>query len=161
VCWSAYRTDAAWHATFWVAEWPRVEVGPEFLAPLLLRAAGQRTVSLTMEPVSPRRAAREVEAARTAQVADEELRRRGGFVATARRRRENEALERQETELADGHALYRFSGYVTATAPSRDELEVVCSELERAAAQAQLDLRRLHGQQDVAFSWTLPLARGL
>jgi hypothetical protein len=159
--WSGYRTDGTCHATYWVAEWPRVDVGPDFLRPLLLQSGARRTVSVTMEPVSPSRATREVEHARTADVADAELRRRAGFMATARRRREQEVVAHRETELADGHAQYRFSGYVTVTADSWDELEVAARRVEQAAGQAHLELRRLYGEQDRAFTWTLPLGRGL
>ncbi|MHB1930754.1 MAG: SCO6880 family protein, partial [Acidimicrobiales bacterium] len=34
--WAAAHVDGRWHAVSWVAEWPRAEVGPDFLAPLLL-----------------------------------------------------------------------------------------------------------------------------
>ena len=76
----------------------------------------RRTMSVVMEPLGPIEASRKVEQARTADIADAELRRRGGFLATARRRREEEILVRREVELADGHAQYRFSGYVTVSA---------------------------------------------
>ncbi|MGH9054568.1 MAG: SCO6880 family protein, partial [Acidimicrobiales bacterium] len=82
--WSAYRIDGTWHATYWVAEWPRVDVPPDFLAPLLI-CAGQRAVSVVMAPVDPRRALREVRSARTADVADEQLRSSAGFLPSARR----------------------------------------------------------------------------
>jgi len=49
--WRTYRTDSAVHATYWVAEWPRATVGPDFLAPLLLATDSTRTVSVTMEPI--------------------------------------------------------------------------------------------------------------
>ncbi|MHB1445263.1 MAG: SCO6880 family protein [Acidimicrobiales bacterium] len=159
--WSSVRTDGAWHATYWVAEWPRTEVGPDFLVPLLLMVPAVRVVSVTMEPVGPKRAAREVESARTGAAADEELRRRGGFMATARRQRQAEGMARREAELADGHADIRFSGYVTVTASEPSLLERSCSEVERAAAQSRLDLRRLYGQQEEALTYTLPLGRGL
>lgn len=159
--WDAVRADGQWHALYWVAEWPRSDVGPDFLVPLLLLASGVRAVSVTMEPVSPRRAAREVEAARTAGAADDELRRRGGFLATARRRRQVEGTARREAEMADGHNDYRFSGYVDVVAPSVGELERACSEVEHAAAQARLELRRLYGQQDEALTYVLPIGRGL
>jgi hypothetical protein len=158
--WSAFRTDGAWHATFWIAEWPRVEVNPDFLTPLLLRD-GRRTVSVVMAPVAPDRAAREVRAARAADTADEELRSRAGFLPSARRRREADGVIRREAELADGHADYRFSGYVTVTAADRDGLEAACAETAQAAERAHLELRRLYGRQVEAFTWTLPLARGL
>jgi hypothetical protein len=159
--WSGYRTDGTCHTTYWVAEWPRVDVGPDFLRPLLLQSGARRTVSVTMEPISPSRATREVEHARTADVADAELRRRIGFMVTARRRREQEVVAHRETELADGHAQYRFSGFVTVTADGWDELDVAAGRIEQAAGQSHLELRRLYGEQDQAFTWTLPLARGL
>jgi hypothetical protein len=159
--WSTYRTDAVWHATFWIAEWPRTEVGPDFLGPLLLRGSGQRTVSLSMAPASPTEGFRQAEAARTAAAADAELRRRAGFLGTARQRRETEGLARRETELADGHAAYRFSGYVTVSAADPVALEDASGEVLQLAHQCRLDLRRLYGIQDLAFTWTLPLGRGV
>ncbi len=160
VRWDCLRTDATWQATYWIAEWPRVEVGPEFLAPLLLGPV-RRTVSVVMEPLSPSRATRQVEQARTADVADSELRRRGGFLPTARRAREAELVERREAELADGHASFRFSGYVTVTAPTPEQLAEICETTEQAAGQARLELRRLFGDQERGFACTLPLCRGL
>jgi hypothetical protein len=158
--WSVARIDGRWHATYWIAEWPRTEVGPDFLVPLLF-APGQRTVSVTMAPVPPQRAAREVESARTAELADEELRRRAGFLETARHRRRAEGVAHREAELADGHAELRFSGYVSVSGPTPAELDEACAAVEAAAQQTGLELRRLYGQQAEAFTWCLPLARGL
>ncbi len=158
--WDALRTDATWHATYWIAEWPRVDVTPEFLGPLLFSPL-RRSISLVMEPVSPSRAARQVAQARTADLADGELRRRGGFLTTARHAREKESVEERDVELADGHAQYRFSGYVTVTTDSREELTTSCAAAEQAAGQAGIELRLLYGAQDVAFACSLPLGRGL
>ncbi|HTS15531.1 MAG TPA: SCO6880 family protein, partial [Candidatus Sulfotelmatobacter sp.] len=158
--WGRVRVDGTWHVTYWIAEWPRVDVGPDFLAPLLLGGIRQ-SVSVVMEPVGPVRAARRVEQARTADIADAELRRRGGFLATARRRREAEVLARRESELADGHGQYRFSGYVTVTVEAEDQLEDACGQVEQAAARAGLELRRCYGDQAHAFTCSLPLGRGL
>jgi hypothetical protein len=158
--WGALRADGGWHATYWVAEWPRLDVGPEFLGPLLLGSV-RRTLAVVMEPLSPTRALRQVERARTADVADAELRRRGGFLATARRAREAEVAQRREQEVADGHGSFRFSGYVSVSAPSREQLVAACESTEQAASQCRLELRRLYGTQEEAFTCTLPLARGL
>ena len=158
--WAAVRADDAWLATFWVAEWPRLDVGPDFLSPLLL-AGGCRAVSVVMAPVDPQRAVREAGSARTADLADEELRRRAGFVPSTRRRREAEGVVQREVELADGHGEYRFSGYVTVVGADRKGLEVACAEVEQAARRAHLELRRLYGRQAEALTWTLPLGRGL
>ncbi len=158
--WDAVRTDATWHATYWIAEWPRVDVTPDFLGPLLFSPL-RRTITLTMEPVSPSRAARQVTQARTADIADGELRRRHGFLVTARQTREKESVEERDVELADGHTQYRFSGYVTVTTESRDQLRAACAAIEQAAGQARIELRLLFGEQDVAFTCSLPLGRGL
>ncbi len=158
--WSCVRADDAWHATYWIAEWPRVDVGPEFLAPLLLGSV-RRSVAVVMEPLGPARAVRQAERARTADISDAELRRRGGFLATARRAKEAELASRREAELADGHASVRFSGYVTVSAPSREQLAAACDATEQAASQCRLELRRLYGDQAQALACTLPLGRGL
>jgi hypothetical protein len=159
--WSSYRTDSAWHATYWIAEWPRIDVDPDFLAPVMLRTEAMRTVSLTMEPVSPLKAIRSVEAARTSAAADEELRQRAGFVTTSRRRKEQDSLADHERDLSDGHAFYRFAGFITVTAASQEDLEGACGEIEEAAGRSLLDIRRLSGEQERAFTYTLPLCRGL
>ena len=159
--WGRIRTDATWHSTYWIAEWPRTDVAADFLGPLLLVSDIRRSVSVVMEPVAPLRAARRIEQARTADIADAELRRRGGFLATARRRREEDVLVQREGELADGHGSFRFSGYVTVSASDTEALEEACGRMEQVAGQAGLELRRCYGDQAVAFTCTLPLGRGL
>ena len=158
--WSSVRVDGMVHATFWVAEWPRVEVRSDFLAPLLLSSA-RATFSVVMEPLGADTALRKVEASRTADLADSELRRRGGFVSTARHARESEVLARREAELAEGHASFRYSGFVTVSAPSAEELGQACDALAHGAGQSRLALRRLYGDQASAYTCTLPLCRGL
>ncbi len=158
--WDAVRTDGTWHATYWVAEWPRVDVQPDFLGPLLF-APLRRTLSVVMEPVDPARAARQVAQARTAGLADGELRRRNGFLTSARHTRERQSVDERDVELADGHAQFRYSGYVGVTADTGAELATACAALEQAAGQARLDVRRLYGQQDAALLCLLPLGRGL
>jgi hypothetical protein len=158
--WDAVHADGTWHATYWIAEWPRTEVTPDFLGPVLFSSL-RRTLALVMEPVSPSRAARQVAQARTADIADGEMRRRGGFLVTARQSREKAGVEERDAELADGHAQYRFTGYVTLTADTRDELTTARAALEQAAGQSRIELRLLYGEQDVAFLCGLPLGRGL
>ncbi len=159
--WDFYRTEDVYHATFWIAEWPRLEVGPDFMAPLMVRTQRIRTVSLVMEPIDTAKAQREVESAHTAYVSDQALRSEHGYLPTERKNRELQGVLRREQELADGFAEYRFAGYVTVTGSSEVDLEEACSEIEQAAQQARLELRRLYGEQDVAFTCTLPLCRGL
>ncbi len=159
--WRSYRTDGAVHATYWVREWPRMDVGADVLAPLLLQTTVRRTVAMTMQVEPPLRAQREAEAALTADLADDDVRRRGGFITGFRRQREQENVVRRGEEIADGHASVRFSAYVTVTATTAEELEEACADVEQRAQQSQLQLHRLVGEQDVAWTYTLPLARGL
>ena len=67
---------------------------------------------------------------------------------------------RREHELAEGHGAFRFSAYITVSAPSPGGLEQACRRTEHAAALAGLDLRRLYGTQAEAFCCTLPVGRG-
>jgi hypothetical protein len=158
--WGALRTDATWQATYWVAEWPRGEVGPAVLLPLLIGGHQHRTVSLTMAPLPPVSAVRRAERERTSGAADAELRRRHGFALTARARAEQEVRLQREAELAEGHAAYLFSGYVNVTAQDEESLERSCGEVEQSAALAQLELHRLYGAQEEAWCCTLPIGRG-
>lgn len=158
--WSSVRVDGMLHATFWVAEWPRIEVRSDFLAPLLLGSA-RSTFAVVMEPLGPDAAVRKVEASRTADLADAELRRRGGFVSTARHARESEVLARREAELAEGHASFRYAGFVTIAAANEEDLLTACDAVQHAAGQSRMSLRRLYGDQASAYTCTLPLCRGL
>jgi len=54
-----------------------------------------------------------------------------------------------------------FSAYLTVSAESREDLEWATAEVETQAAQSLLELERLWGQQGPAFTYTLPLCRGL
>ncbi|MGC8625965.1 MAG: SCO6880 family protein [Acidimicrobiales bacterium] len=158
--WSALRVDGLWHRTYWVAEWPRSHVGPDFLSPLLL-SEGSRAFSVVMAPVPPERAAREAESSRVAQLADSQLRSQGGFLETARQRRKAEALESREALLADGRGAFELAGYVTISASDEAGLDKAGAQLERAASAARLCLRCLYGQQKEALAWAMPFGRGV
>jgi hypothetical protein len=159
--WDHYRTDGAVHATYWIGGWPRVDVSPLFMDALLGRSSAVRTVAVTFEPVPPQRSTREVEAAVTRDRADRELRHRFGQSETARQRQAQEATMRREAELADGHGEVRLAGFVTVSGRDEDDLRRASSEVHDHAARARLELHRMYGQQAEAFTFTLPLCRGL
>ena len=158
--WAHLRADDSLHRTYWVAEWPRLDVGPNWLEPLLLHAGGIRTFAVHYEPVAPSRAQRRIDRDATRLAADEEQRSRSGFRIGARHRRAEQAVLEREAELVAGYAELEFAGFLTASAPDEESLARACAEYEQAAAQAGLELRPLHGRQDVAFLCTLPLGRG-
>jgi hypothetical protein len=159
--WDHLRADGAFHATYWIAGWPRVDVAPMFMSALLNPSGVVRTVAVSFEPLAPERSTREVEAAITRDRADRELRQRFGQGETARQRQAHEAALRREAELAAGHGEVRFSGFITVSGRDGDELRRACQETLQHAAVARLELRRMYGQQAEAFTFTLPLARGL
>jgi hypothetical protein len=159
--WDHYRTDSALHTTYWIAQWPRIDVGPAFLQPLLMQTPILRSIAVAMEPIPRSKSIRDVEAAVTADVADEQLRADKGFTPTARRRQQARSTRQREEELVHGHAELRLAGFVTVSAPDQDGLERARAEIEHAAQQAHIELVPLYGQQAHAFTFTLPLARGL
>jgi hypothetical protein len=159
--WSGYRTDSALHHTYWVSAMPRSEVGPAFLAPLLMQSAALRSVSVTIEPVPYSVAMRKAEMARTAEVTEEMARERQGFMTTARIRRRQLAASRREEELAGGHAEMRYAPFITVSARDGEELEGSKSAVEHAAQLARLELQPLYGEQAAGFLNTLPLCGGL
>jgi hypothetical protein len=159
--WSALLVDGSLHRTYWIAEWPRLEVGPNWLEPLLLHAGAVRCFAIHYEPVPPSRAFRRIDRDATRLGADEEQRSRSGFRIGARHRRAEEAVLEREAELVAGYAELEFAGFVTVTATDEAGLSAACSEYEQAAAQAGLEIRPLDGRHDVGFACTLPVGRGL
>ncbi len=159
--WDHYRCDGALHATYWIAGWPRVGVSPMFMDALLGRSSVVRTVAVTFEPIPPERSTREVEAAITRDHADRDLRHRFGQSETARQRQAQEATARRESELAAGHGEVRLTGFVTVSGRDQEDLRRAGAEVLEHAARARLELHRMYGQQAEAFTFTLPLCRGL
>jgi hypothetical protein len=149
------------HATFEVGGWPRAEVGPAFLSPLLGACEPVRSVAVCFEPLDPLRSLQQAEYDLTRDETDRQTRRRFGQVETSRQRQASDAARAREAELAAGYAEVRLAGFVTVSGRDHGELEVACEELVGHAGRANLELRRLYGQQAEAFMFTLPLCRGL
>ena len=64
-------------------------------------------------------------------------------------------------ELAVVERDGRPEAFVTVTGRDPDDLRRACGEVLEQAARARLELHRLYGQQADAFTFTLPLCRGL
>jgi hypothetical protein len=157
----ALHADRAWHATYHVLEWPRSDVDAAFLAPLLLQTDALRTVAMTMEPVPPPRARAEQQRRKSGAMTVSAAADRYGFVMSEQKEHEAETNARITAELKQGHVVVRFCGYVTVTAYDPAGLERSCAEIEIAASLCGLELERLYGQQEIAFTYTLPTCRGL
>ncbi len=160
--WSHVRSDSAFHATYWVSEWPRAATHPSFLRPLLFGTGLQRTFTLLARPLPPGKSLREIRRARAEQVADASTRARVGRVEEEAHRAAAAELTRREEDLIAGHGDLRFTGLLAVSAPTLGELAEACASTETAAAQAGCELRRLVGQQVQAYAVaSLPLGRGL
>jgi hypothetical protein len=159
--WDHYQTDGALHVTYEIGGWPRAEVGPAFLGPLLGPSEQVRSVAVVFEPLDPLRSIRQAEYDVTRYETDHQVRRRLGQIETSRGRQAFDAVRLRESELASGHAEVRMAGFVTVTAPDLQQLDVACEHIVTQAGRANLELRRLYGRQPEAFTFTLPLCRGL
>ena len=159
--WGHYHADGAWHATYEIGGWPRAEVGPAFLGSLLGPSEHVRSVSVVFEPLDPLRSLRQAEYDITRDETERQTRRRFGQTETSRQRQASEAARLREAELASGYAEVRLAGFVTVAGRDSEELELACDEVINQAGRANLELRRLYGQQADAFTFTLPLCRGL
>jgi hypothetical protein len=120
-----------------------------------------RTIAVVFEPLAPQRSTREAEAAITRDRADSELRHRFGQSETARQRQARDDALRREQELAAGHNEVRVAGFVTVSGRDQEELRRARAEVLDHAARSRLELHCLYGHQGAAFTFTLPLCRGL
>ncbi len=164
--WSHLAADGALHCTLWAAEWPRIDVRALFLQPLLMASQTTRSIAMCMELVGPARAIRQAERAATEAATEQSLRARIGQRTSQRQSQRDHATGLRERELAEGHAAVRYAAYVTVSVPwggpdALSQLESDVSRIELEAKRAPLRLERMWGQQAEAFTYTLPLCRGL
>jgi hypothetical protein len=163
--WSHLAADGALHCTLWAAEWPRIDVRALFLQPLLMDSGATRTIAMCMELVGPSRAIRQAERAATETATEQSLRARVGQRTSQRQSQRDRATGQRERELAEGHAAVRYAAYVTVSVPAGPDaladLENDVSRVELEAKRAPLRLERMWGQQAQAFTFGLPLCRGL
>jgi hypothetical protein len=157
--WDRVRTETSWQAVFWMAQWPRTPSRVDFLAAVLAAPGVHRSVSLVIEPVPTGRALRDVRRARVGHAADAAQRARIGRLEEESITAEVDDVTRRELDLVAGHGDLRFTGFVTVTAPTSEELDGACAVVETTAAQAMCELRRLSGQQVAAHTVAaVPLA---
>lgn len=160
--WDHYRTDSAVHRCWWILEWPRRDTPAGFLQPLLLSSTRQRTVSLILEPLRPTTANRRVNVSASSVISEQAVRDKIKKRTTRRQQVEASDTERREDDLVSGHGMYRMLGFVSVSAPDRDQLEFASGEIESLAQTSRLEVARLSGEHDQAFGCAaLPLGRGL
>jgi len=140
-CDGGLRISHSYARVWWAAELPRQAVRADFLAPLLATAVpATRLCWTTLRPVSPWRAERRAEAARTQLEAERASRARQGYVPKASELREAAAVEQRLSELLSGHALVKHSTHVAIIAPTRATAVAAASTLMDAAGSSGLQL---------------------
>jgi hypothetical protein len=153
-------TDTARHATYWVENWPRVEMGAGFLHGLMFTAGVRRSLSLIYVPQALEAALQDVQRTKAAIIADASERARRGQVDSEEDSVEYADVKQRERQLIAGHADVALTGLVTVSADTDALLDAACAQIETAAVTAGVDLRRLYFQQPDAFTAAaLPLAR--
>ncbi|WP_017792496.1 SCO6880 family protein [Leucobacter salsicius] len=158
--WSRLRTDSAFHAVLWISEWPRSMVYPGFLAPVLLSSGIQRSFSLLCTPMRSDQAARDIRKKKTEYISDAAQRQRIGQIEDASQTAEFQDVLQQEADLTAGHGILRYTGLISVSARTADELDAAVAAIEQAAIQASCETRLLVGQQAQAFTAAaLPLCR--
>ena len=159
--WGSLRSDSGRHAVLWISEWPRSQVYPGFLAPLLLTSGVRRTLTIHYQPMRNDTAARDIRRKKTEYVSDATQRAKLGQIEDAQQSAEYRDILQQEAELTAGHGILRATGLITISAPDDHELEKAIATVEQAAIQSCCETRRLWGQQARSFATALPLSRRL
>ncbi len=158
--WDRLRSDSAHHAVLWISEWPRSQVYPGFLAPVLLSSGIQRAFSLICTPIRSDQAARDIRKKKTELISDAAQRQKMGRIEDASQTAEYGDVLQQEADLTAGHGVLRYTGLISISAPTTEELDTAVAAIEQAAIQASCETRRLVGQQAQAFTVAaLPLCR--
>ncbi|HVF74829.1 MAG TPA: SCO6880 family protein [Acidimicrobiales bacterium] len=157
--WDHVRVDGALHRSFWVSRWPTLEVGPRWLEPLLLDTAGTRTVTMVMEPVSPRASRRQITRDAVRVQGDIHNRARHDFRVPLELQRAQADLDRREAELNSGFAEYRYLALIDVSARTLEELDELSNAYIDVAAACGLDIRALDGRHDAAWACSLPIGR--
>ena len=160
--WDHLRTDSSLHRVYVVSEWPRIRATPSFLSPLLLKPGIRRTFSLVMQPIPVTKALRDARRHRVERVTDRATRHRIGQLETEEDRQLDADVAQREKDLAAGHGDIRWLGLLAVSADTEESLDEACMEMEIAAAQALIEVRRLVGQQLEGFlAAALPFGTGL
>jgi hypothetical protein len=161
--WGLYRHDGAWTVSYQVRGFPQSEVYATFLQPLLRpRSNARRSLTLVYEPIGPAKARQELAREKTKRDAARKLRAKTGRAESEDERREAMTARAQDIARASGHGVVRLTALIAVTVTDLEQLETACAELQADASSAGLEIRRVWGAQDDAFTVAaLPLGQGL
>lgn len=161
--WGLYKHDGAWTVSYQVRGFPQSEVYATFLQPLLRpRSNARRSLTLVYEPIGPTKARQELAREKTKRDTARKLRAKTGRTESEDERRESMTARSQDVARASGHGVLRLTALIAVTVTDLEQLETACAELQADASSAGLEIRRVWGAQDDAFTVAaLPLGQGL
>ena len=158
--WSRIRTDSAHHAVLWISEWPHSMAYPGFLSPILLFSGIQRSFSLIRAPCAPIRPLATSARRKSSTSPTKPNAPKSGQSRTPPRRLNTTMFSKQDADLTAGRGILRYTGLITITATTIEDLDAHDAALEQAAIQANCETRLLAGQQAKVFTAAaLPLSR--
>ncbi len=162
VGWTHVWMDDSVHRTYWVAEWPRLPVTADWMEPLLaFSGAARRAVTVIYEPVAPSSSRRRIDSESIKLESDAAAKEDKGRRVTAQHRRNQVAVSEREQELVAGFVEFDFTGLVTVSAGTEDDLWEACDHIDQVAREHGLELRPLDGRHDVAWAAALPFGLGI
>lgn len=158
--WDHLRHDTGYSTVLWISEWPRIDVPPHFLHALVFAQGIRKTLTIIARPLPTAEALRKLRKEKVEYLTEAQQKAKIGRIADLADAQEYHDVLDRERALISGHADMRFSGFLTVTAPTLDELRAAVATIERAAQQSGCESRTLFGQQAQAFAVAaLPLAR--
>lgn len=131
--WSWIRTDSAHHTVLWISEWPRSMVYPDSLSPILLSSGIQRSFSLICTPMRSDQVVRDIRKKKVEHISDQAQRAKIGQIEDAFQTAEYHDVLQQEADLTAGHGILRYTGLITITATTIEDLDAHVAALEQAA----------------------------
>ena len=159
--WSYLRHDSGFSSVLWISDWPRVDVAPHFLHALIFAQGIRKSFSLLATPLGTVEAMKALRKAKTQVVSDTGHKAQVGQVQDLADVQEYADLLQREQALLSGHADVEFSGFLSVTAHTKDDLEAAVALIERSAGQCGCETRVLFGSQSQGFVVAaLPLGRG-
>ena len=160
--WTHHRVDGSLHRTYWIAEWPRLPVPADWMEPLLaFTGRARRAITVIYEPVAPSSSQRRIDSESIKLESDAMAKEDKGRRVSAQHRRHQVAVAEREQELVAGFVEFDFTGLITVSAATEDEMWEGCDHIDQLAREHGLELRALDGRHDVAWATALPFGLGL
>ncbi|WP_366133757.1 SCO6880 family protein, partial [uncultured Citricoccus sp.] len=145
------RTDGYLHRTYKVSEFPQSQARLGFLEPLIFAGDFRHTVSVVWVPRDARGALNHIQRRKADWRTTTRLLDKLDRPHTLEHDRELEDINREETELVDGHARLDMAVLITVTGADEMELEANCADVLSRAVNANCELRVVYLEQDAAM----------